>query len=154
MPQPITLRIHHVERVGEKTIVGRIPHNLVTPAVNAHQITIAYVWSSRTLERSRHCIPMFLLAAHCSEAHCIRFQDCASLIEHRKFHDIDWRHQHAPTRNNSHKLVASQALQCLTNWRATNAEFGLQCVFADDVAGRKLQAHDLVADLQVGLLAQ
>jgi hypothetical protein len=51
-------------------------------------------------------------------------------------------------------LVSSQSLQCLTNWGSANAKFGLQDVFSDHVAGRQLQAHDLVANLQVGLLAQ
>ena len=121
VPQPVALRVHHVESVGEKTVARGVPHNFVAFTVDAHEFVVCHAWPTSILQVGSHCIPMLLLATCGSKSHGVRFQNRSCLVQHGKFHHVDSGNQHAASRDDGDELVACQPLQRLSDWCSANA---------------------------------
>ena len=126
----------------------------MTTTVDLHEVIVGGGWLFSSCKYARHFVPMVLPSSLGGKSHGVRLEQCAGLVQHAQFHDINSRYQHSAAWNNRDELVTGQALERLTNWGATDAQLGLQGLFLDDIAGGKFKADDLVPDLEVGLLAQ
>ena len=153
VPQPIGLGVEHVKGVDEEPVAGGFPHNLVAAAIDLHQVEVA---DGRVggIERRGHGGPVFVGAAGCRETSGIGLKHGAGLEQHRQLGHIDAAQEHAAAGIRRDEVLPCQAVAGLADRCAAHAERFLQCLFAQDIAGREVEAHDHAAQLPVGLFGE
>ena len=153
VPQPIGLGVEHVKGVDEEPVAGGFPHDLVAAAIDLHQVEVA---DGRVggIERCGHGGPVLVGAAGCRETSGVGLEHGAGLEQHRQLGHVDAAHEHAAAGDHRDEVLPCQALEGLADRCAAHAERLLQCLFAQDVAGREVEAHDHAAQLPVGLFGE
>ena len=153
VPQPIGLGVEHVKGVDKEPVAGGFPHDLVSLAIDLHQVLIAG-GGTDSVERSFHGIPVFAGAASGSKPCGVGLKHTAGFEQQSQLRHIDAADEHASARDDGDEVFAGESLEGFADRGTAHAERVLQGVLAQDVAGCEVEPHDHAAQLPVGLFGE